>query len=90
MTITLAPEQEKALQEEAEREGKTPEQLAMEAMIAGLRNRRIPQSLDELAPRKPLPPGKTIKDMIESLPRPEWTEEETDEKLLEALKAMDE
>jgi hypothetical protein len=67
----------------------TPEQMEMQAIIAGLRNRRIPQSLAELAPRKPLPPGKTIKDMIESLPRPEWTEEETDENLLAALKEMD-
>jgi hypothetical protein len=87
MTITLTPEQEKTLQREAEREGKTVEQLAMEAMIAGLRNRRIPQSLDELAPRKPLPPGKTLKDIREELGP--WPGDETDEELLAALKSMD-
>ena len=62
----------------------------MEAMIAGLRNRRIPQSLDELKPRDPLPPGMTLKDIRDALPDVEWSAEETDEKLLAALKAMDE
>lgn len=89
MTITLTPEMEQTLREEASQQNKTPEQVAMEALIAGLRNRRIPQSLDELKPRKPLPPGKTLKDIIESLPRPDWSKEETDEALLAALKAMD-
>lgn len=88
MTISITSDVEQALQEEAGRQNKTPEQIALEALIAGLRDRRVPQSLDELKPRKPLPPGKTIKDMIESLPRPEWSEEETDEALLAALKAM--
>ena len=60
MTITITPELEKAIQEEAARQNKSPEQLAMEALIAGLKNRHVPQSLEELAPRKPLPPGKTI------------------------------
>ena len=87
MTITLPPEAEQALQEEADRQNKTPEQLAMEALLAGLRNRRIPQSLDELKPRNPLPPGKTLKDMREELGP--WPGDETDEELLAALKSMD-
>jgi hypothetical protein len=90
LTITLTPEMERALADEAARQNKTPEQLAMEALLAGLRDRRVPQSLDELEPRKPLPPGKTLKDIIETLPKPDWSDDETDEKLLAALKAMDE
>jgi hypothetical protein len=87
MTITLPPEAEQALREEADRQNKTPEQLAMEALLAGLRNRRIPQSLDELKPRNPLPPGKTLKDVRDELGP--WPGDETDEELLAALKSMD-
>ncbi len=85
MTITLTPEAEQALQEEADRQGKTPEQLAMEALLAGLRSRRIPQSLDELQPRKQPPPGKTAMDMVYG----RWPGDETEEELLAALKALD-
>ena len=87
MTITITPEMEQAIREEADRQEKTPEQTAMEALIAGLRNRRIPQSLDELKPRKPLPPGKTLKDVREELGP--WPGDETDEELLAALKTLD-
>lgn len=85
MTITLPPEAEQALQEEADRQNKTPEQLAMEALLAGLRNRRIPQSLDELKPRKQPPPGKTAMEMVYG----QWPGDETEEELLAALKALD-
>ncbi len=87
MTITITPEIEQALQEEAARQNKTPEQLAIEALIAELKNRPVPQSVDELKPRKPLPPGKTLKDVLEELGP--WPGDETDEELLAALKAMD-
>jgi hypothetical protein len=65
----------------------TLEQMEMQTMIAGLHNRRIPQSLDELVPRKPLPPGKTLKDIREELGP--WPGDETDEELFAALKSID-
>lgn len=87
MTITLTPEQERAIQEEAIRQHKTPEQLVMETMIAGLQYRAVPQSLDELKPREPLPPGKTLKDIREELGP--WPGDETDQELLADLKSLD-
>lgn len=65
MTISITPDIQHALEEEAARQGKTPEQLAMEAMLEKLRGRRVPQSLDEIKPHKPLPAGKTLKDVID-------------------------
>ena len=84
MMITLTPEMEQTLREEASQQNKTPEQVAMEALIAGLRNRRIPQSLDELKPRKEPPPGKTAMEMVYG----QWPGDETEEELLAALKAL--
>lgn len=86
MTITITPEMEQALEEEAARQNKTPEQIAMEALIAGLRNRRVPQSLGELSPRKPLPPGKTLKDVLDELGP--WPGEETDAEILRRLEEL--
>ena len=86
MTITLPTEAEILLREEAARERKTPEQIAMEAMIAGLRGGKVPQTLDDL-PRRELPAGKTLLRMFEEF----WAKfpaEETDEEansLLEEL-----
>ena len=66
----------------------TPEELAkravMETLLAGLKGRRIPQSLDELKPRRLPPPGKTVWDMIVG----QWPGDETDEELQAALKAL--
>ena len=56
-------------------------------MLEGLRNWRKPESLDELKPREPLPPGKTLKEFREELGP--WPGDETDEELLAALKSMD-
>ena len=88
VTLELTPEMEAALKEEAARQGVTPEELAkqamMETLIAGLKDRRIPQSLDELKPRRLPPPGKTVWDMIVG----QWPGDETDEELQAALKAM--
>ena len=88
VTLELTPELEAALKEEAERQGVTPEglseQAAMQALLAGLKGRRIPQSLDELKPRRLPPPGKTAWDMIVG----QWPGDETDEELQAALKAM--
>jgi hypothetical protein len=90
MTITLTPEVEEALCKEAARQNKPAEKVANEkiAQGLGLRGWRVPQSLDGTKPRQSLPPGKTLKDVLDELPKPEWSDEETDEKLLAALKAM--
>lgn len=56
MTITLSPELEAALAKEAERLGKTPEELADETLRARLR----PDSL----PDHEYPPGTTLADLF--------------------------
>ena len=45
---------------------------------------RVPQSLDELKPRREPPPGKTAMEMIQG----QWPGEETTEELLAQLKAL--
>ncbi|MES2463599.1 MAG: hypothetical protein V4671_23745 [Armatimonadota bacterium] len=88
MAIALSPEVEQKIREEAARQKKTPDQVTQEVMLEGLRSWRKPESLDELKPREPLPPGKTLKEFrVELGP---WPGEETDEELLAALKSMDE
>ncbi len=88
LTISLPKEDEDAWKEEAERLGLTLEgltqQAVMEKLIAGLKDRRVPQSLDEIQPRRLPPPGKTAIEMIIG----QWPGEETDEELQAALKAM--
>ncbi len=85
VTLELTPELEAALKEEAARQGVTPEglseQAAMQALIAGLKDRRIPQSLDEIKPRRLPPPGKTAMRMVVG----QWPGDETDEEILQAL-----
>ncbi len=88
ITLELPQELEASFVEEAERRGLTPEGLTEQAvigtLIAGLKNRPVPQSLDEIKPRRLPPPGKTALDMIVG----QWPGEETDEELQAALKAM--
>jgi hypothetical protein len=88
VAIALSPEVEQQIREEAARQNKPPEQVAQEAMLEGLRSWRKPESLDELKPREPRPPGKTLKDVREELGP--WPGDETDEELLAALKSIDE
>jgi hypothetical protein len=57
----------------------TPEQIAEE-----LKNWHTPQSLDELKPRVPPPPGMTAMQFI----RGQWPGDETEEELLATLKEM--
>ncbi|MDQ2799292.1 MAG: hypothetical protein M3Y13_06580 [Armatimonadota bacterium] len=57
----------------------TPEQIAEE-----IKNWRTPQSLDELKPRVPPPPGMTAMQFIEG----KWPGDETEEELLATLKSM--
>ncbi len=56
----------------------------MEAMIEAASRQPIPQSLDEIKPRNPPPPGKTAMQMI----RGQWPGDETTEELLAQLKAL--
>ncbi len=57
--------------------------LTMETLLVGLKDRRIPKSLDEIKPRRLPPPGKTAMQMIVE----QWPGDETDEELQAALKA---
>ncbi len=57
----------------------TPEEIQEE-----LRNWRTPQSLEELKPRIPPPPGMTAMQFI----RGQWPGDETEEELLASLKEM--
>lgn len=90
MTITLdmAPEAEEELRGAAARQGKTLEalmqQAAVEVMLADLKNRSVPQSLEELKPRLQPPPGKTAMDMIIG----QWPGDETDEEVNRALEEL--
>lgn len=87
MTIPITPEMERELEQEAARQNTTPEQLAITALIAGLKNRRVPQTLDELAPRTPLPPGKTLKDVLREFAQ-EHPSNESDEEVARTLEAL--
>lgn len=88
ITLELTPGMEAALTEAAVRQGVTPEGLTeqekMDALIAGLKDRPVPQTLAELKPRRLPPPGKTAMDMIVG----QWPGDETDAELQAALKAM--
>lgn len=88
ITLELTPGMEAALTEAAARQGVALERLTepekKEALIAGLKDRPVPQSLDEIKPRRLPPPGKTAMDMIVG----QWPGDETDAELQAALKAM--
>ena len=88
ITLELKPEMEAALKEEAERRGVTPEglteQAVMDTLIAGLRNRPVPQSVAEIKPRRLPPPGKTAMQMVyQQLPT-----DESDEEIRKALEEL--
>ena len=88
ITLELPQELEASFVEEAERRGLTPEglteQAVMETLIAGLKDRPVPQSLDEIKPRRLPPPGKTAMQMVyQQLPV-----DESDEELQAALNAI--
>ncbi len=86
ITLDVTPEMEQQLREQAAQTGKTPEQAALDALIAGLRNRKIPQTLADLPQNRPLPSGRSMQELMQT----PWPGEETDAELLAALKAMDE
>lgn len=52
--------------------------------IPGVNDYRVPQSLEELKPLVPPPPGMTAMQFIEG----KWPGDETEEELLATLKAM--
>jgi len=88
ITLELTPGMETALKEEAVRQGLTPEglteQAVMETLIACLKDRPIPQSLDEIKPRRLPPPGKTAMQMVyQQLPA-----DESDEEVRKALEEL--
>lgn len=88
LSFPLTPEAEQALRAHALREDKTLEEVTQEALVqmllADLQNRPVPQSLDALAPRLPLPPGQTALGLLVGT----WPGDETDRELQAALKAM--
>ena len=91
LTIELPDMDEAAWKAEAARLGLTPDEMLrqaaaekMDALIAGLKDRRIPQSLDELKPRRLPPPGKTAMQMVyQQLPA-----EESDEEIRRVLEEL--
>ena len=88
LTIELPQSEEIAWKEEAARRGVTPEELAkramMQALLAGLKDRPVPQSLDEIKPRRLPPPGKTAMQMVyQQLPA-----DEPDEDVRKALEEL--
>ena len=88
MTITLTHEAEQELEQEAAQRNLTPEQMAAQAMLAGLRGQRTPQTLAELKPQRPIPPGRTFGELLAETPWPHDEPDLTDEeynRLLEEL-----
>lgn len=88
ITVELTPGMEAALTVAATRQGVAPEELTeqqkMEALIAGLKDRPVPQSLDEIKPRRLPPPGKTAMQMVyQQIPA-----EETDEEVRRVLEEL--
>ena len=80
LTIELPETEEAAWNAEAARLGVTPEELAkramMQTLLAGLKDRRVPQTLDEIKPRRLPPPGRTAMQMVyQQLPSDEPDEE---------------
>jgi hypothetical protein len=90
--LDLPPKMEARLQEEAARQGQdaadyvkalVKRQLVLRELEA-LKDRKPPQSLADLKPRIPTPPGTT---WIESI-RGQWPGDETDEEINRALEEM--
>ena len=88
MTITLSPEAEAELRVEAERRKLTPEQIAMQAMLAGLRTRRVPQTLGDLKPRRQLPLGMTFAEALGETPWPHDELDLSDNEVKQVLDAL--
>ncbi len=91
MTVDFPSETEAALREEAARQGMTPEELTrqavMEKLIAGLKDRPVPQTLADIQLRRLPPPGKTAMQMVyQQLLVNEV--DETDEDVLRALEEL--
>jgi len=57
--------------------------LDLDAALAALRGRLVPQSLSEMAPRIPTPPGETAIGLMQE----RWPGEESEEELLALLAA---
>lgn len=92
LQIELPPETEERLRDEAARHGQNAadyvrdlvkRQLVMQELEA-LKDRKPPQSVADLQPRVPTPPGTT---WLEAL-RGQWPGGESDEEIERALKEM--
>jgi hypothetical protein len=85
LTLELPKGEEAAWKEEADRLGLTPEELVhqavMDRLLAALKNRRVPQSLEDLQPRRMPPPGKTAMEMVFQ----KLDTDETDDEIRQAL-----
>jgi hypothetical protein len=92
MQIDFPPDVEARLREEAARQGQDAAEyvkaLVEEHLVAGalaaLKHRKPPQSVDELQPRLPSPPGTSWVAQVVG----QWPGEESDEEINEALEAM--
>jgi hypothetical protein len=90
--IDLPPHMEERLQEEASREGQeageyvrtlVERHLTLTALEA-LKHRKPPQSLADLKPRIPRPPGKSWLEGVVG----QWPGDESDEEIYKALEEM--
>ncbi len=88
ITLELTPGMEAALTEAAARQGVTleglTEQEKMDALIAGLKDRPVPQTFAELKPRRLPPPGKTAMQMVYR----QLAAEESDEEIGKVLEEL--
>jgi hypothetical protein len=92
MQIDFLPEVEARLREEAARQGRDAaeyvkalvEQHLVVSALAALKHRKPPQSVDELQPRLPSPPGTSWLAQVVG----QWPGDESDEEIGEALDAI--
>jgi hypothetical protein len=94
MTITLevTDEMQKEIEEAAARQGQDAvtylqtilQDRLMAQRIDALRDRQSPQSLEEIEPKSPLPPGSNGLDLIVG----QWPGDETDEEIRQALEEI--
>jgi hypothetical protein len=90
--IDLPAEWETRLRDEAASQGQDPAEYAADLLkrlfvlqeLEALKNRKPPQSLDELKPRVPTPPGRS---WIESIAG-QWPGDESDEEIERILEEM--
>ncbi len=86
--FNIATELEERIRQEARQRAIDPQTLFETLVFNGLTSLipcKTPQSLAELKPRVPTPPGRSAIDAIAG----QWSGDETEEELLAALKELD-